>query len=167
MSRNHNWPEGQIGRRKRTAGICVAAWAVLLPALARAQTYNISLIAGTLPNPPSTTPVAGFTGDSGQALNAELDAPTGVWVDSNHNIYIVDKDNDRIRMISSSGIINTVAGSSTAEVYAGDGGKATQASLSTAQWNRLRQRGQPVYRGYRKQRGPQGDQRHHHDGRRE
>ncbi|MFY9725028.1 MAG: IPT/TIG domain-containing protein [Bryobacteraceae bacterium] len=130
MSRNHSWPQGQIGRWKRTAGICVASWAILLPALARAQTYNISLIAGTLPNPPSTTPVAGFTGDSGQALNAELDAPTGIWVDSKHNIYIVDKDNDRIRMISTSSIISTVAGSSTAEVYAGDGGKATQASLN-------------------------------------
>lgn len=123
MSRNYHWPEGQIGRRNRTVRICVAAWAILLPALACAQTYNISLIAGT----PST---AGFTGESGQATSADLNSPTGVWVDANHNIYIVDKDNDRIRIVSSSGVITTVAGSSTANVYAGDGGKATQASLN-------------------------------------
>lgn len=110
-------------RRKRTAGIWVASWAILLPALACAQTYNISLIAGTASTP-------GYTGDSGKATSAELDSPTGVWVDSKHNIYIVDKDNDRIRLVSTSGIISTVAGSSTAEVYAGDGGKATQASLN-------------------------------------
>ncbi len=130
MSRNRNWPEGRSGRRNSAVRICVAGWAILLPAFAYAQTYNISLIAGTLPTPPSTAPVAGFTGDGEQALTAELDAPTGIWVDSNHNIYIVDKDNDRIRMIAPGGIINTVAGSSTAEVYAGDGGKALLASLA-------------------------------------
>jgi uncharacterized protein (TIGR03437 family) len=75
--------------------------------------------------------VAGFSGDTGQAIGAELNYPSGVWIDANHNLYIVDKDNDRIRVVSSSGIINTVAGSSTANVYAGDGGKATQASLSS------------------------------------
>ena len=124
VSRNDNWPEDRIGRRNRTAHrLCVAAWAILLPALACAQTYTISLVAGT-------ASTSGFTGDSGQALGAELQAPSGVWVDSNHNIYIVDKDNDRIRMVSSSGVINTVAGSSTSDTYAGDGGKATQASLN-------------------------------------
>ena len=123
VSRHYHWPEGQIGRRNRTVRICVAAWAILLPALACAQTYNISLLAGT----PST---AGFAGESGQATSADLNSPTGVWVDANHNIYIVDKDNDRIRIVASSGIITTVAGSSTANVYAGDGGKATQASLN-------------------------------------
>jgi uncharacterized protein (TIGR03437 family) len=123
VSRNYHWLEGEIGRRNRTVRICVAAWAILLPALACAQTYNISLIAGT----PST---AGFAGESGQATSADLNSPTGVWVDANHNIYIVDTDNDRIRIVSSSGIITTAAGSSTADVYAGDGGKATQASVN-------------------------------------
>ena len=127
MSRHYyNWPEDRIGRRNRAVRTCVAAWVVLLPALACAQTYNISLVAGMATTPP--TP--GFTGDSGQAISAELDSPAGLWVDASHNIYIVDKDNDRIRKVSSSGIITTVAGSSTAEVYAGDGGKATSASLN-------------------------------------
>jgi trimeric autotransporter adhesin len=64
------------------------------------------------------------------SLSAELNGPTGIWVDSSQNVYIVDKDNDRIRKVTPNGIITTVAGSSTAEVYAGDGGKATSASLN-------------------------------------
>jgi len=130
VSRNRNWLEGRIVGRSRTAGACVIFWAILLPALACAQTYNITLIAGTLPTAPATAPVAGFSGDSGPAISAELNSPAAVWVDAKHNIYIVDKDNDRIRMIASSGIISTIAGSSTAETYAGDGGKATLASLN-------------------------------------
>ncbi len=123
VSRNRNWPEERSGSQNRTVRICVASWALLLPALSCAQTYNISLAAGT-------ASTAGFTGDSGQADIAELNSPVAIWVDANHNLYIVDKDNDRIRAVSASGIITTVAGSSTAEVYAGDGGKATQASLN-------------------------------------
>jgi uncharacterized protein (TIGR03437 family) len=126
MSRNRNLSEERIGRRNRTVRICIAGWAILLPALACAQTYNISLFAGTATTPP--TP--GFTGDNGQALSAALSGPVGVWVDASYNVYIVDKDNDRIRKVSSSGVITTVAGISTAETYAGDGGPATQASLN-------------------------------------
>jgi uncharacterized protein (TIGR03437 family) len=129
VSRNYNRPEDRFGRRNRTIRICVAVWAILLPALASAQTYTISIVAGTAPVPPAA-PTGGATGDGGQALSAELFSPTGIWVDSNHNIYIVDKDNDRIRKVASNGIISTVAGSSTADVYAGDGGKATSASLN-------------------------------------
>ena len=129
MSRNYNWPGDRFGRRNRTVRICVAAWAILLPALGCAQTYTISLFAGTAPVPPAL-PTEGFAGDGGQALSAQLAGPTGIWVDSSHNIYIVDKDNDRIRKVASNGVISTVAGSSTADVYAGDGGKATSASLN-------------------------------------
>ncbi len=100
----------------------MAAWAILLPALACAQTYTISLIAGTPLTP-------GFTGDGEQAASAEISSPSGLWVDANHNLYIVDKGNNRIRMVSPSGVITSVAGSGTGQVYAGDGGKATSASL--------------------------------------
>lgn len=123
--RNRNWPEGGIRRRNRTIRVCAAAWAILLPALACAQSYSISNVAGTASSPP--TP--GFSGDYAQALSAELSSPSSVWVDSKNNIYIVDKDNDRIRMVAPGGVITTVAGVSSAEVYAGDGGKATAASL--------------------------------------
>lgn len=123
MSRNYHWPQGRIVRRNRTVRICVASWALLIPALACAQTYNISLVAGTV----STS---GFTGDSSQALGAELAFPSGVWVDSNHNIFIVDTSNNRIRKVSSSGVITSVAGNGS-PVYAGDGGPATSASLTS------------------------------------
>jgi len=95
-----------------------------MPVLACAQTYTISLTAGT-------ASTAGSTGDSGQALSAELNSPSSVWVDSSHNLFIVDKDNGRIRKVAAStGIISTVAGSN-GNAYAGDGGPAISASLNT------------------------------------
>lgn len=126
MFRNRIWPQGGIGLGNRSIRICVAGWAMLLPALGVAQTYNISLVAGT----PASPPAPGFAGDYEQATSAVLSSPSSVVVDASHNIYIVDKDNDRIRKISSSGVIQTIAGSSNAQVYAGDGKQAVQASLA-------------------------------------
>lgn len=126
MFRNRIWPPDGIGRRNRTIRICVAGWAILLPALGLAQTYNISLVAGT----PASPRAPGFAGDYEQATSAVLSSPSSVWVDASHNIYVVDKDNDRIREITSSGVIKTIAGSSTAQVYAGDGKQAVLASLA-------------------------------------
>ncbi|MBW1697204.1 MAG: hypothetical protein JRH18_02790 [Deltaproteobacteria bacterium] len=71
---------------------------------------------------------SGFSGDGGPAANAQLDKPKGVWVDEQGNIYIVDTENHRIRMVDSSGIINTVAGNGVSG-YSGDGGPATEAAL--------------------------------------
>jgi uncharacterized protein (TIGR03437 family) len=101
-----------------------AGWAILLPAVAGAQTYTISLIAGT-------ASTSGFSGDGGQASSAELNSPANVTVDSNHNIYIVDKGNGRIRKVSTSGVITTVAGSTANGTWAGDGGPAISASLNS------------------------------------
>jgi hypothetical protein len=44
------------------------------------------------------------------------------------NLYFADTGNNRVRRISSDGIITTIAGNGTAG-YAGDGGPATQAAL--------------------------------------
>jgi sugar lactone lactonase YvrE len=71
----------------------------------------------------------GFSGDGGQAINASLQMPTGVAVDSRGNIYIADWYNQRIRMINISGIITTVAGNGTLG-FSGDGGQATGAEIS-------------------------------------
>ena len=70
----------------------------------------------------------GYSGDGGSALNAELHAPSGVAVDSAGNVFIADSGNARIRKVSSSGIITTVAGNGT-QGYAGDGEQATSAEL--------------------------------------
>ncbi|HXW16835.1 MAG TPA: choice-of-anchor D domain-containing protein [Candidatus Acidoferrales bacterium] len=71
---------------------------------------------------------AGYSGDSGPAISAELYYPSGVAVDSAGNLYIADTYNNRIRKVNTSGTISTVAGNGTAG-YSGDGGAATSAEL--------------------------------------
>jgi len=72
----------------------------------------------------------GSSGDGGPAVSASLCHPTAVAADLSGNLYIADECNNRIRRVSSSGIITTVAGSASA-AYSGDGGSATNASLSS------------------------------------
>jgi sugar lactone lactonase YvrE len=80
----------------------------------------ISTIAGTK--------ITGYSGDGGQAANAELNSPIGLAVDSSGNLYIADAENNRIRMVTPAGVISTVAGNGNAG-YSGDGGQATSAEL--------------------------------------
>ncbi len=69
-------------------------------------------------------------GDGGPAIDAKLDEPSGLYFDeSTVSLYIADSGNHRIRMIDSKGKISTVAGNGE-NVYSGDGGLATEASLS-------------------------------------
>src|SRR2546426_489854 len=70
---------------------------------------------------------AGYSGDGGPAINAQLSDPRGVAVDGAGNLFFVDFGNARIRKVSSSGIITTVAGGGSA--FPGDGGPATSAQL--------------------------------------
>lgn len=71
----------------------------------------------------------GFSGDGGQAFEAEVDYPQGVAVDGAGNVYIADTLNNRIRKVAaSSGIITTIAGSVYG--YTGDGGPASQATFA-------------------------------------
>jgi uncharacterized protein (TIGR03437 family) len=72
---------------------------------------------------------AGFSGDGGLATAAQMSSPTGVLADASGNLFIADTGNQRIRKVSASGIITTVAGSGTAG-FSGDGGLATAAQLS-------------------------------------
>jgi sugar lactone lactonase YvrE len=70
----------------------------------------------------------GFSGDGGLAISSVLGRPTGITLDSIGNIYFLDRDNNRIRKINTSGIITTIAGNGTIG-YTGDGGNATLASF--------------------------------------
>jgi sugar lactone lactonase YvrE len=74
----------------------------------------------------------GYSGDAGPATSAELNKPRGVFVDGSENIYIADTDNHRIRKVSISGIITTVAGTGNGG-YSGDGVPATSTKLSLPQ----------------------------------
>ncbi|MBE2288692.1 MAG: T9SS type A sorting domain-containing protein, partial [Chitinophagaceae bacterium] len=81
----------------------------------------ITTIAGT----PGSS---GFSGDGGPASGCLLNHPRDIAIDHLNNIYILDFDNLRIRKISPSGIISTVAGNGSS-AHAGDGGPATAASF--------------------------------------
>jgi trimeric autotransporter adhesin len=83
-------------------------------------TGTITTVAG------SGTP--GFSGDGGPAISASLNHPMGVALDSSGNIYIADEYNNRIREVSTTGTITTVAGSG-GPGNSGDGGPATSAQL--------------------------------------
>jgi DNA-binding beta-propeller fold protein YncE len=53
----------------------------------------------------------GFGGDGGPATTAKLSHPMGVAVDSRGNVYIADRQNNRIRRVTPDGRIDTVIGS--------------------------------------------------------
>ncbi len=74
---------------------------------------------------------AGFSGDGGAAVNAQLNQPQGIAVDSTGKVYIADSLNNRVRVVSPAGIISTFAGNGQpgAYSYLGDGGPAIQANL--------------------------------------
>jgi trimeric autotransporter adhesin len=73
---------------------------------------------------------AGYSGDGGPAVRAQMNEPSGIATDSAGNIYIADTLNNRIRRVSASGIITTVIGDGRAGSFA-DGVPATSASLNT------------------------------------
>jgi len=69
-----------------------------------------------------------FTGDGGPAVDASLDAPVGLTVDATGRLLIADRENDRVRVVTPDGIIETIAGNGDG-TFDGDGGPATGASL--------------------------------------
>jgi len=75
------------------------------------------------------TSQAGFSGDGGPAVNAQLNQPLGLTVDSAGNIFVADTSNFRIRKIDTNGIITTVVGNGIPGA-AGDGGQATSGGLA-------------------------------------
>jgi sugar lactone lactonase YvrE len=52
---------------------------------------------------------AGFGGDNGPALAAELNVPQGIAVGGSGVVYVADSGNNRIRAIAPGGVITTVA----------------------------------------------------------
>ncbi len=81
---------------------------------------NIELLAGD--------GTAGYSGDGGPAVDAELDGPEAVAVDASGDVFIADSKNNVVREVSPSGLISTFAGDGTAG-YSGDYGPAVDAEL--------------------------------------
>jgi len=74
------------------------------------------------------TGVAGFNNDTIPAVTALLNYPTGICLDSAHNLYICDAHNNLVRMVDSNGTIWRIAGNRTAG-FGGDHGPANDAAL--------------------------------------
>ncbi|MFT4580207.1 MAG: sugar lactone lactonase YvrE [Nitrospinales bacterium] len=72
---------------------------------------------------------SGFSGDGGKATEAKLSVPAGLAFDKSGNLYIADRNNNRVRKVDTRGTITTIAGTGTAG-FSGDGGLATQAQLN-------------------------------------
>ena len=71
-----------------------------------------------------------YGGDSGPATAAGLVQPWGLVVTSSGNKYISDFSNNRIRKVSSTGVISTLTGTGTGG-YTGDGGAAVSAKINS------------------------------------
>jgi len=69
-----------------------------------------------------------FSGDNGPALNAELNDPGDIAMDSSGNLYICDVGNSRVRKVTAGGTITTYAGNGNV-VYEGDGVQASTTAV--------------------------------------
>jgi sugar lactone lactonase YvrE len=110
--------------------VALVGVAVAPPAGAGAGT--ITTVAGKSP--------PGYTGDGGQARDAQMNEPRMLTFDGAGTMYIVDTFNQVVRRVGTDGVITTLAGHSTGYVprddadckpnFAGEGGPAAQATFS-------------------------------------
>ncbi|HWR46030.1 MAG TPA: NHL repeat-containing protein [Pseudonocardiaceae bacterium] len=84
------------------------------------QSGDITTIAGN--------GTAGFSGDGGPAVDAQLNDPVGLAVDPVGNVYISDWKNHRVRKVTPDGMITTFAGIGHGFFF-GDNGPATEADM--------------------------------------
>jgi streptogramin lyase len=92
-----------------------------------ADNYNNIILkitpSGVLSTLAGTSGTAGYV--DGQGTAAKFNKPYGVAVDSGGNVYVADTVNNRIRKITPSGLVSTLAGSGT-EGYADGQGTAAK-----------------------------------------
>lgn len=72
----------------------------------------------------SGTGSGGFADGTGTA--AKFNSPYGITIDKNGNLYVADRDNSRIRKVTSAGVVSTYAGNGT---WANTDGVGTAASI--------------------------------------
>jgi DNA-binding beta-propeller fold protein YncE len=94
---------------------------VLASSSLRSESWVVETVAGT--------GIAGFSGDGGPAIQAQLNNPFGVVRGPDGALWFCEYTGQRIRRITPDGKIETVAG--TGKVgYTGDGGPALQATFN-------------------------------------
>ena len=77
------------------------------------------------------TGIQGYSGDGDAATNAQVNNPWGLAIRPTSGVlYLADYGNHRVRAVSPSGIITTVAGTGE-QSFSGDGGQAMAATM----WN--------------------------------
>ena len=108
--------------KKHITYILILALGSLISLNSNAQIINT--IAGT--------GVAAYNGDGIAAVNAQLNTPVMITTDAAGNLYIADALNYRIRKITTSGLISTIAGTGVAG-FSGDGTAASNAQISIPQ----------------------------------
>ena len=78
------------------------------------------------------TIAGGYLGDGSKATSAAFDLAEALFIDNSSNKYIADYTGNRVRKVSATGIMSTVAGTGVTG-YSGDGGLATAAQLRNPQ----------------------------------
>ena len=86
----------------------------------------------------------GFSGDNGPATAAQLDSPRGLAITPGGALLIADANNQRLRSVSSAGLITTLAGGPT-QGNTTDGTAALAAALNTPRAVGISSFGYPVF----------------------
>jgi len=73
---------------------------------------------------------SGFAGDGGDAPSAKIAYPQSIVVDAVGNVFIADTNNQRIRKVTASGLITSVAGNGVYG-FSGDGGAPLAAEITS------------------------------------
>jgi len=99
----------------------VASWHNSMVTRVDLTTGKMAVVAGTGSR--------SYGGDGGPAIEARVDLPSSVTVDSQNNIIFSDQANFRIRKIDTDGMIQTIVGTGLPG-YSGDDGPAIEARLN-------------------------------------
>jgi uncharacterized protein (TIGR03437 family) len=106
--------------------------------------------------------IAGFRGDGGLAVNAQISFPAGLTLDRDGNLYLADSQNQRIRKIVPGGMISTVVGGTQGEtlltpvavaidnygnIYAGDTSGVVREATPAGAWVGVAGTGAPGFSG--------------------
>ena len=105
---------------KRIAIILISAAVIIVGCKPRMKSYAVTKFAGD--------GKAGYKGDGGVAISAELYYPSAIAINPANGCIFVADGNSRLRKITPDGIITTIAGNGIKDYY-GDGVLASTAEL--------------------------------------